>query len=400
MSSNDIRTLTPLSAELREPLEREDLDDVWKRVAVGRQTRKRAQRRRRTAMATVPGIAALVGLAIWLGVAGSGGGALDVNGQAMTRGLLAAPVGSDVVRLSDGSQITLAPEATLEVLDNSARTFGTYLRRGTVHFNVRPGGPRLYSIDAGNVRVEVIGTEFDVERTDSTVRVSVFRGVVLVRSASLPEGVRRLEAGDKAVVHTSSAALAKASTGSTPSSAPVAALDSPVLPVIEPTSQSPAIGVRARATRVAERTETSDSAAGLAPSSPQSAPEDDLTRLLGEADEARAARSWPEATRLLHAIATLYANDSRAALAEFTAAKVEMDHLEAYSLAANSFARSVEMRLPRALVEEAWIRRARSLELAGQKAEAARIARQYLGLYSTGSRRAEALALVSRAESL
>ena len=44
--------------------------------------------------------------------------------------------------------------------------------------------------------VEVIGTRFSVERAEDLVRVRVERGVVLVRSTHLRDGVARVEAGE------------------------------------------------------------------------------------------------------------------------------------------------------------------------------------------------------------
>ncbi len=103
-----------------------------------------------------------------------------------------------LLELSDGSRITLDLGGRIDVLGNDKRTFVTTLRRGTAHFEVEPGGPRRWVVEAGLVSVEVVGTGFTVERTDDEVTVSVDHGIVLVRG-EFPGSERRLTAGQSLV---------------------------------------------------------------------------------------------------------------------------------------------------------------------------------------------------------
>src|SRR5262249_13350397 len=68
-------------------------------------------------------------------------------------------------------------------------------RRGSVLYDVRPGGPRRWTIECGLATVEVIGTAFRIDRTSLRVHVEVFRGVVLVRGERVPDRAARLTAG-------------------------------------------------------------------------------------------------------------------------------------------------------------------------------------------------------------
>lgn len=97
---------------------------------------------------------------------------------------------------SDGSRIELDEEAKAEVMVNQPTRVGLVLRQGRARFSVTPGGPRQWVIEAGEGTVEVVGTVFTVDRHRG-LSVSVERGVVLVRSPRLPDGVQRLTAGER-----------------------------------------------------------------------------------------------------------------------------------------------------------------------------------------------------------
>jgi transmembrane sensor len=112
-----------------------------------------------------------------------------------TPGVLSTQAGPSMTRFDDGSRVSLAALTRLEVLRNDARSFVTALRRGGATFDVKPGGPRHWIIEAGELSVEVVGTRFRVERQGEITRVSVEHGVVLVRGERVPGGSVRLIAG-------------------------------------------------------------------------------------------------------------------------------------------------------------------------------------------------------------
>lgn len=99
--------------------------------------------------------------------------------------------------LSDGSRLTFQPDTRWEPLSISPIEVVSSLRHGATRFEVKPGGPRRWIIQAGPVSVEVVGTVFTVERDERKVVVSVERGAVLVRGERVPDSVQRLTAGQR-----------------------------------------------------------------------------------------------------------------------------------------------------------------------------------------------------------
>src|ERR1043165_6805838 len=108
--------------------------------------------------------------------------------------------GGPLVTLDDGSRLTLRSGARLDLLESTPRAFSLALRRGTVDFDVRPGGSRLWKIECGPVTVEVVGTRFTVSRDEAHVAVSVERGAVLVSGPPVPDRVVRLGPSQSIVI--------------------------------------------------------------------------------------------------------------------------------------------------------------------------------------------------------
>ena len=71
--------------------------------------------------------------------------------------------------------------------DNSASAVSFSLDAGRVRFDIRPGGPRRWTVKSGGVTVTVLGTCFTVERTETHTTVSVERGKVRVRADGAAE---------------------------------------------------------------------------------------------------------------------------------------------------------------------------------------------------------------------
>jgi transmembrane sensor len=112
---------------------------------------------------------------------------------------ITAPLGS--VRraaLADGSAVTLNSNAEITIaLEQSIRR--VHLLAGEVIFDVAKDSNRPFLVDAGPVRVQVVGTSFLIRRTDGdTVAVTVREGIVEVRrDGTAPV---RLLAGDRLTV--------------------------------------------------------------------------------------------------------------------------------------------------------------------------------------------------------
>jgi len=189
---------------LGDPLDAQAFDASW--VAIER-TRRLKGRRRDVARGVAGTV--LIGLAITVGAVtlfrGTPAALRPVDGHFET---LSSPGADRALRLDDGSVVALDDDAHGEVVVNDGRRFVFLLRSGRGRFEITPGGPRAWSIDAGAARVDVLGTVFEVDRRDDVVVVRVERGRVVVFSALLPTGRRVLRAGGVAVIPTLPARVA------------------------------------------------------------------------------------------------------------------------------------------------------------------------------------------------
>lgn len=82
------------------------------------------------------------------------------------------------------AKLDLAPRSTLSVSGDDAHGVTVVLDRGRVECEVPPrAGRPPFSVEAGDVLVQVVGTHFAVARSDADVEVDVQRGVVQVTAA-------------------------------------------------------------------------------------------------------------------------------------------------------------------------------------------------------------------------
>lgn len=120
-----------------------------------------------------------------------------------------------LITLPDGSQVTLAPASTLEVRFADAQR-RVALTRGEAFFEVVHDASRPFTVEAGQARVRVLGTKFDVNFTDQSVRVAVLQGKVEVAHPGgdgAPLRATRLRAGERTEVQFAAAAAAPAAPG-------------------------------------------------------------------------------------------------------------------------------------------------------------------------------------------
>lgn len=308
-----------------------------------------------------------------------------------------------VFDLEDGSRIVLARETDANITQNTAELVVTRLRRGRATFDVEPGGPRRWVVEAGATRVRVVGTKFSVARIgDGAVEVSVERGIVEVEHPSLPE-VARLTAGDSLVLRESPAPT-------TESSAPTRAAALEPGPVeatasveggASPSEPTPAARPQAVAPRTASRSPTSPEA-GAWRARARSGDYAGAYRLLGDrgideqaqasssddlmllADVARRSGRERAAARLLARVRDSRPGDPRAAVAAFSLGRLELDRLGDPSRAARSFAFVRNHPSAGVLAPDATALEARARARAGQGDAARATARRYLELFPTG----------------
>jgi transmembrane sensor len=318
-----------------------------------------------------------------------------------------------VLDLSDGSRITLDPEGRIDVLGNDKRTFVTTLRRGKAHFEVEPGGPRRWVVEAGLVSVEVVGTGFTVERGDEQVTVTVDHGIVLVRG-EFPGSERRLTAGQSLVAHgqdrrTAAAPAvprrgalpldaAQAPGASQPSDAmpsdampsdamPPAAPESPQEPESTSSPSSVAAPVPSVSTSAGVAVSSASPRAAVA-AAPRSALQEQVTKRdivdesLHAADEARRNGDVDRAAELYaQAAGKATSGDPRRGMAALSYARTSKNPARAAALLESSLDS-----MPPGLVEPAWAHLAESHGRAGHLQEARTFAKRYLERYPTHPR--------------
>jgi transmembrane sensor len=281
-----------------------------------------------------------------------------VSGSTPT--VLSTDDGPSASRFDDGSQISLASGTRLEVLRNDARSFVTALRRGGVTFDVKPGGPRHWVIEAGELSVEVVGTRFRVERGLDVTRVSVEHGIVMVRGERVPGGSVRLTAGKSfelpaALDLRHETRVAPAAEGAKPLPPPVVASAS------------------------AEK-------AAPVPSGASAEPEarDEVERSLRAAD---AARQRSDSAAAIHhfdsALRQAAPGDARRGLAALSLARLVMAGDPAKAAA---ILRSSLSDMPQALLEDALARLVEAESRGGNRDAAAKAAADYLRRFPAGRR--------------
>jgi len=351
--------LSPLRGALDVELEEEAVPEIWHRIDARLSVAQSARPRR--ASFVVLSAAALVLLLIggfWLRRPASGT-ALALEGRAVPNALSAAER-PRTFAFADGSQLELATFTDLHLLANDGHTFMTALARGRTTFDVRPGGPRRWIVEAGFATVEVLGTRFIVERDGASVRVEVERGSVLVRSGLLSGGSVRLTAGQKLVVTAPSAA------GSAPAT---------IAPAAPPLAAS---------TPVAPSAAAAGATPPLVPSAKGGASADAVDRALEAADSARRRHEPSEAARALEAaLAAAGPSDKRRGLAALSLARliVASEPDRAARVLRDSFGA-----VPKGLQEDALARRVEAESRAGHFAEASRLGAEYERRFPAGQR--------------
>jgi len=344
---------TPLKRELEDPAPEQEVRRIWGRIQE-RRAHARARRELRVfARFGALGVAlALVALFV---LRGAGPFAARQPGPLLVGD--AAPSVLDGrrggVNLSDGSHIELAPNTKLEVVDNSGRAFVSLLHGGRATFDVQPGGPRRWTIEAGLASVEVVGTRFTLDREPSSLDISVEHGIVLVRGERVPDRIQRLTAGQhlRVVAEEQSLPVAREDGASAAPAPADSAAPSATPPVTAAPSASAAVGFDA---------------------------------LLARADAERRAGNLSAAESTLASAIGTAPDHGRAAVAAFTLGKLLLDGSGRAADAARAFSRAVALGPPAAIAEDALARLVEAEGRAGHLARARDAARKYAERYPNG----------------
>jgi TolA-binding protein len=273
--------------------------------------------------------------------------------------------GATTLELADGSVATLDDGA--RVVPELVSDDRVELRQvsGSASYDVVPRPSRTFVVLVDDVRVEVLGTSFRVERLedagDDAVRVAVTRGRVRVtrgaRTAVLTAGEELTWKGEPPSAptpETTAAALV------TPPSAPGATTGEPVTVPSTPTS-----------------------AASARPSAAPKPEPPTAAELFRQADDARASGNDAVALKLLQSLLELHPKDSRVTMARFTMGRIEARRGNVQA-AARAFEACGAGLSGEALAEAALLRAG-----AGESAAATELARRYLELYPLGARAKE-----------
>ena len=329
----------PLKQRLADPVDEAALARVWQTIEA---RMARAPRRWRVATAALWVVAAAVAMAWFLRSPGREPGPLRLADGGTIAAVEAPPAGA-VLALSDGSRITLANGARLDPLESTDTSFAAVVRRGSVWFEVRPGGPRRWQIECGLATVEVVGTGFSCERTAGKLHVAVQHGVVLVRGERVPDRARRLTAGESLDVYEDG------QRPDVPVDVPLPAAPSPRA------AASPVPDARAgQAWRELAR-DGKDQEAFAALGARGVAGE--IRRvgvgdLLLLADVARLSGHPAQAVAPLGRILRDFPRDAQAPLAAFALGRLELDALDQPAAAAAAFERALELGAPAGLRED------------------------------------------------
>ncbi|MFT3836620.1 MAG: FecR domain-containing protein [Myxococcaceae bacterium] len=349
----------PLASHLQSAVSEPQLSATWAEIESSRSARgQRTAWRRGAVLAFAVAVAAVAGVALW---PRSPGELAQSDGQAFHR--VAA---AETVRLADDSRIVTTEHGAVEVLENSKAKLALHLMSGAARFEVTPGTGRHWSVEAGELSVEVTGTIFTVERGTAGAKVTVERGTVIVRGARVPDGVRRLTAGEELSV----GPIANAAPAPTPAPVPVAeaapvAVPAPTpvvvaVPVHPPPPAPPPVMTPEPAPAIEEPT------ASIAPSPPSPppllpapvaamprAPPQSPASVMADADRLRREGRQADAIALLASVTDRWPGSPEAPLAALTAANLSEDsgNLEA---------------------AHHWYQRALDLGLSGPLAETAR----------------------------
>jgi transmembrane sensor len=288
--------------------------------------------------------------------------------------------GGHRARLADGSVAEVTtPQGSLAVDINLPDHVSMRLGAGAAHFEVVPNTQRRFSVFAEGVEVVVVGTVFDVERTDDgRVRVAVSHGKVRVRSEA---GITFVQGGEARWFESSKHVeeVVQAPARELHRSRPSAASRARV-PVRAPAPESPA----SAEWRDLSRTGDYDGAYQLLARGAQVA--NDPESLMEAADAARLTNHPETAALHLRKVIAQHPTNPATPLAAFTLGRVLLERLGRPAEAAEAFATARELAPRGSLAQDALAREVESWSKAGHAKEAYDRSRLFMERYPDSRR--------------
>lgn len=321
---------------------------------------------------------------------------------------------SPSLRLPDGSMVFFLDadtEVTPRVVGDTRIELA--LTRGRARFDVSRRPERAFVVDAEDVRVTVVGTEFVVAHETDEIEVDVLEGRVRVEAG---DEDRLLRAGDRArfAAHATASASVEApieaiAVGGTNGAngangeTTVATEDEPVVgrPTREPArtasdgASNGAAAPRATGREAMPAREDTTSwralaeegdfdAAWTALSAADDVRTTDVGDLMLAADAARLSGHPNEAVTYLRRVVDEHTSDSRAPLAAFTIGRVLLRSRPAD--AAEAFADAARLDPASSLAQDALAREVEAWHRAGRQERARALAEEYLARFPSGVR--------------
>jgi transmembrane sensor len=280
----------------------------------------------------------------------------------------APPLTVKLVTFRDGSRAELSGSVSqLKVERDAKRQVDLRLLAGHARFEVVPNRRRSFEVQAGAVRVRVIGTSFSMARVSEQTRVSVDKGLVQVFWSG---GKAELAAGESGVFPPGSRDAADA------------------------LAQG---GQRANAPEWRRLAQTGQyknaySALSQTPNSVREVPEE----LMLAADVARLSGNPGRAVPYLKTVSERFSRDPRAPVAAFTLGRVLLDNMGNATSAAAAFHRARSLSPGGPLALDAWAREVESLRRAGRTEQASELAQKYIDQFPSGRHAAAMRSIASK----
>ena len=359
--------MTRLRDHLSAPVDEARIERQWS--ALGQAGLPRAEGRSRRLVWVLAGalaMAAAFGLALQLQPEVEPAPQARKAAEQLPTGAVLESADAEVaVQLSDGSQVALAPRAQVRVRSNKPKVIELELQSGRARFDVRHDTGRRFAVQIGGAEVRVLGTRFELARSERTngtfVQVTVREGVVEVEvTRAAQREVTRIHANES---------------WSTifPSAVPEP-VPAPVHDLSVDTAEPEASISRPRK-----------------PARPAAATSDDAdpaSDLFTQATLARRAGRMREAADSYGELLERYPSDARSALSAFELGRLRMDALDDPAGAIDALERALKAGASASFREDALARIVVASDALGRTQQCLRARQRYAEQYPSGVHRA------------
>jgi transmembrane sensor len=131
----------------------------------------------------------------------------EIKAQVISTGQRFLASQAEDVILSDGSEVALNRQASMQFIEN-AESRNVTLRQGEAYFSVQRDIARPFTVSTGEATIRVLGTAFNVDKTLSHTIIDVFHGKVSVANDDETEQVI-LTKGQRARVNAKGIVISK-----------------------------------------------------------------------------------------------------------------------------------------------------------------------------------------------